>query len=274
MAAFTTPRHHHNAPRTTQKSLHKALPSTLDPNNAAIPPLLTDAIATTTPQQEFEPIINLPALSAFLLISIVFTLLQIRINAVSRAAQRRSRALDALRIVESLQLSGGGSDNNASGVDMETRVIEAKKEYENALREELDLRTILPYVRIVAPNDPKRDEEQRGDYYFCLPVFFIYNCINMLLWMHSNVFYLLYIHIAAAKRFLGWDYATELFDDERELIEGSGSNTADGPSTGLSGGARAVLFGVATVLLALLYTLSFDPMGSSWWIVDGSIFVD
>lgn len=94
----------------------------------------------------------------------------------------------------------------------------------------------------------------------------------MLLWIHSNAFDSLYI--AAAKRFLGWDYATELFDDDNELIEGSSNtaNTADDPSTGLSGGARAVLFGVAAVLLALLYTLSFDPMSSSWWIVDGSIF--
>lgn len=62
---------------------------------------------------------------------------------------------------------------------METRVIEAKKEYEYALREELGLRTILPYVRIVAPNDPKRDEEQRGDYYASL-CFMYLHLLNVL----------------------------------------------------------------------------------------------
>lgn len=62
--------------------------------------------------------------------------------------------------MESLQLSG--SDDNGRSRPDEERVASAKKKYEDALREEMDLRSILPGVRIVAPNDPKRDEEQRG----------------------------------------------------------------------------------------------------------------
>jgi hypothetical protein len=65
--------------------------------------------------------------------------------------------------------------------------------------------------------------------------------------------------VAAAKRFLGWD-ATDFDDNDdqgRELIQSTDDSTA------LSGGAQVVLFGVAAVLIALLYTLSFDPMSPS-----------
>ncbi|KAL7513246.1 hypothetical protein ACHAXN_010294 [Cyclotella atomus] len=218
MAAFITPRQHVLSHTTHTKPTPFPISSSLDPNNNA--PITLDGITSI---KHFEPMINLPAASAFLLISIIFTLLQLRINAVSKAAKRRSDALDALRVVESLQLSG--SDDNGRSRPDEERVASAKKKYEDALREEMDLRSILPGVRIVAPNDPKRDEEQR----------------------------------AAAKRFLGWD-ATD-FDDnddqDRELIQSTDDSTA------LSGGAQVVLFGVAAVLIALLYTLSFDPMSPS-----------
>lgn len=90
--------------------------------------------------QEFEPIVNVPAATAFLLIAVVFTLLQLRINAVSSAAKKRSEALDALRIVESLQLSGDDAKERPG----ELQVVSAKREYEDALRNELSLRTIIP----------------------------------------------------------------------------------------------------------------------------------
>lgn len=82
-------------------------------------------------------------------------------------------------------------------------------------------------VRIVAPNDPKRDEEQR----------------------------------AAAKRFLGWD-GNEFGDDEEELKEIENVTRGNSERKELSGGAQIVLFGVATILIVLLYTLSFDPLSS------------
>ena len=170
-----------------------------------------------TPIREFEPIVNVPAASAFLLIAVVFALLQLRINAVSAAAKRRSEALEVLRTVESLQLSDPKDRPD------ETKVAAAKREYEHALRDELNLRTIIPGVRIVAPNDPKRDEEQR----------------------------------AAAKRFLGWD-SNEF--GENDDVQDSGELLSGSEETSLSGGAQIVLFGVASTLLVLLWTLSFDPM--------------
>jgi hypothetical protein len=174
--------------------------------------------------REFEPIINVPAAAAFLLIAVVFTLLQIRINAVSDASKRRSRALEALRRVESLQLSG--SDDSLKRPN-EVDVSSARQEYESALREELDLRKIIPGVRIVAPNDPKRDAEQR----------------------------------AAAKRFLGWD--GNEFDDEDEITDSGGLQQGSKEEKELTGGAKFVLFGVASTLILLLWTLSFDPMSTS-----------
>ena len=176
-----------------------------------------------TPITEFEPVINVPATFAFLLIAVTFAILQFRINAVSTAARRRSNALEALRRAESLQLS---CDDSMERPD-ETSVAAAKVEYENALRAELDLRTVIPGVRIVAPNDPKRDEEQR----------------------------------AAAKRFLGWD--GKEFGDDLDLKADEKLEQGGGEQNKLSGGAQVILFGVASILILLLWTLSFDPMSPS-----------
>ena len=190
-----------------------------------------------TPIQEFEPVLNTQAACSFAIIAIVFTLLQLRINAVGNAAQRRSAALETLRRVESLQLSGATNEGiNISDRPTEEAVLQAKLEYENALKDELDLRTVIPGVRIVAPNDPKRDEEER----------------------------------AAAKRFLGW--GEEEFGDEPDVDADTDSIGLDDKSngmdiqqnessnTGLTGTAQAILFGVASMLIVLLWTLSFDPM--------------
>ena len=182
---------------------------------------LETSVDGITPIREFEPVINVPAASAFLLIAVVFAILQLRINAVSNAAKKRLDSLDTLRKVQSLQLS----DDSMKSPD-EIDVSAAKREYEKALRQELDLRTIIPGVRIVAPNDPKSDEEQR----------------------------------AAAKRFLGWD-ASE-FGDDNQAEGDSGLAGGSAEQTQLSGGAQVVLFGVASILIVLLWTLSFDPMSS------------
>jgi len=117
---------------------------------------------------------------------------------------------------------------NASDRPTEEQVMQAKKEYENALKAELDLRTIVPGVRIVAPNDPKRDEEER----------------------------------AAAKRFLGWgnDEFGDDPADESSQLDNAGCSKQGGSNAGLSTSAKAVLAGVASVLIILLWTLSFDPM--------------
>ena len=224
MAAFTaSPRktigyNCYNSARAGRRS--RLCPAITRTTSRPVLPLET-SIDGISPIREFEPVINVPAASAFLLIAVVFALLQLRINAVSNAAKKRSDSLDTLRKVQSLQLS----DDSTNGPN-EIDVSAAKREYEKALRQELDLRTIIPGVRIVAPNDPKRDEEQR----------------------------------AAAKRFLGWDAAE--FGDDDQIEDNVGLTQDSNEQTQLSGGAQVVLFGVASILIVLLWTLSFDPMNS------------
>ena len=195
--------------------------ATMSFDPATLPP------ASVTPIKEFEPILNTQAASTFVIIGVVFALLQLRINAVSDAAKRRSLALEELRKAESLQLSASDVGIDPSDRPTEYDVTFAKKEYEDALKEEMNLRTILPGVRIVAPNDPKRDEEER----------------------------------AAAKRFLGWgsaEFGDEPGDDDMQLEESSNGN--DTQEKGISNSAKLILFGVGSMLLVLLWTLSFDPM--------------
>ena len=204
-----------------------------DPSHAAA---VGGAIAPSPgmdPVQSFEPVLNVQAASSFVFIAIVFAVLQLRINAVSRAAKRRTDALSALRVAESVQLS----DPTAGRQD----VVRARVEYESALREELGLRTVLPGVRIVAPNDPRRDEEER----------------------------------AAAKRFLGWereDFGDDYDESGNIVNEDAGGSVERSDKTarleeigerGLSVGAKFILFGVASMLIVLLWTLSFDPMAAS-----------
>ena len=91
----------------------------------------------------------MPALGSFLIILLVFSLLQWRISAVEKAAGRRKEALEQLRVVKSKELSSVGD----ARPDAEM-VSNALREYENALNEEKSLRTVVPGVRIVAPNGP------------------------------------------------------------------------------------------------------------------------
>ena len=186
----------------------------------------SSAAADVAPLQEFEPIVNVPALTSFVIISIVFGLLQQRINSVSAAAKRRSEALESLRKVESLQLSVSDKDRPT-----EADVVQAKAAYESALKNELSLRTVIPGVRIVAPNDPKREEEER----------------------------------AAAKRFLGWndeDFGDLGMDenDSNLSVRAQSIDPQQKEAEGLSAGANVLLLLVATMLITLLWTLSLDPM--------------
>ena len=224
---------------------------------------LADALSGPQAYQTFEPQVNVPALAAFAFVTVVFGLLQIRINLVQSAANRRTAALDNLRQVKSLQLSaddfapadadatdasdGGASaansDDNGEKSDRSRRVAEASvraalDEYEAALREELRLRQIVPgAVRIVAPGDPRSAEAD----------------------------------LAAARQFLGME-----INDAGELVtpvaETDGTSTAaavqrsskskegEEGEEGMSTGSKAVLLAVAMLQLGLLYLLSFDPM--------------
>jgi len=104
---------------------------------------------------EFEPVLNVPALFAFVVIAVVFGLLQWRIAAIGRATDRRNDAVRALRDVKSRQLNGEYYDRNDidSEDDDETNdlVKRALDEYREAYEEVERLRTIAPGVRVIAP---------------------------------------------------------------------------------------------------------------------------
>lgn len=232
--------------------------------------------STDIPQSTFEPQVNAPALGSFLFIAVVFSLLQIRINQVGDAASRREEALKQLRKVKSAQLSTIPSTSDeadassSSTIPITTtapttnddsapikapstsEVKAALQAYEDALKEELNLRTIIPGIRIVAPNDAQRREED----------------------------------IAAAKQFLGWDLALEDDQDvESTKVEGTGkeesaeeynkrlllqsrrrfdgeekSASTSSEGEGFGNGAKAILLTVALSQILLLVVLSFDPM--------------
>ncbi len=203
---------------------------------------------------------NTPALSAFVIIAVVFSLLQLRINQVRDAGERRQEALAMLRSVKSAQLDAAEFESSTDKLKPSEEEVQAALDaYKNSLQEELDLRTIIPGVRIVAPNDPKRREED----------------------------------IAAAKQFLGWDLADleregtiseekekaimdsrtraqpssssktskdELLLQSRRRFDGKNEKNDEVQEGGMSNGAKAVLFSVALVQILLLIVLSFDPM--------------
>ena len=207
---------------------------------------LSAALTAPAPYQTFEPVVNVPALGAFAFVTVVFGLLQLRINRVQTAAERRKAALESLRVVKSLQL--GADDFSADVGDTksadrpsisEASVRAALDEYEAALREELGLRQIVPGIRIVAPGDPKSAEAD----------------------------------LAAARQFLGLD-----INDAGEVVpiaEGTavqrstGNENEEEGEKGMSTASKAVLLAVAVLQLGLLYLLSFDPMAAT---TDAGVF--
>ena len=151
------------------------------------------------------------------------------------------------------------NDQNEQNVNiMDQRVQDAIKAYELALKEELNLRTIIPGVRIVAPNDAARREED----------------------------------IAAAKQFLDWDILADerqqsyideksnsndkmdsdevrnsLLMQSRRRFDGkeesNTSSSSNNEKSSMSNGAKAILLTVAVSQIALLILLSLDPMSAN-----------
>lgn len=174
------------------------------------------------------------------------------------ASEQRIEALNKLRQIKSAQLDPSSSDSSSNRKPNEEQVNEAIAEYKSALEQELALRTIVPGVRIVAPNDPKRNEAD----------------------------------IAAAKQFLGLDFdakevmwmdndnddssmekkkeassrqgKNELLLQSRRRFDGKVggeiSRDDDTGNVGLSDGNKAILLLIAIVQIGLLIVLSFDPM--------------
>lgn len=152
--------------------------------------------------------------------------------------------MSTLRQVKSAQLASTDSSPKIS----EEEVAKAVEAYKVALEEELNLRTIIPGVRIVAPNDPKREE----------------------------------VDIAAAKQFLGIDLNIEdgslndndgdvtddvkkskeelLLQSRRRFDDKNGVEAKKEEEEGMSAASRGLLLAVAALQIALLVFLSFDPM--------------
>jgi len=182
-----------------------------------------------------------------LLLPLIFVVSVTIIHACRQAALRRNDALKSLREVKSAQLGSFDDPNKPSEDDVRAAV----SEYEMALNEELRLRTIIPGVRIVAPNDPKTKEED----------------------------------VAAAKQFLGFDlkdddqgsYQSNAVlppDEERKRLlmqsrrrfdgkAGSSNSNENDSEEGISNSGKAVLLLVAFSQILLLIILSFDPMTGS-----------
>mmetsp|Transcript_13 Transcript_13/g.17 ORF Transcript_13/g.17 Transcript_13/m.17 type:complete len:214 (-) Transcript_13:174-815(-) len=102
--------------------------------------------------QSFEPQVDTSALVSFSLIVCVFSLLQFRINQVNDAAILRKSALEKLRAIKSKELANDG----ISSVEVE----DAVSAYKDCMENEEKLRTLIPGIRIVAPNGPASASEE------------------------------------------------------------------------------------------------------------------
>eukprot|EP00592_Proboscia_alata_P001097 CAMPEP_0194382436 /NCGR_PEP_ID=MMETSP0174-20130528/60515_1 /TAXON_ID=216777 /ORGANISM="Proboscia alata, Strain PI-D3" /LENGTH=293 /DNA_ID=CAMNT_0039167747 /DNA_START=89 /DNA_END=973 /DNA_ORIENTATION=- len=178
--------------------------------------------------QTFEPVVNYPALLSCLVIAVTFGLLQLRINMVQTAAERRKNSLVTLRKAKALQLS-----SSRAGLE---HVSDALAAYEKALIDEENLRTLIPGVRIVAPNNPARSEED----------------------------------VSAAKQYLGWDLTDGDNVDERSQInqpvQRASKNiveTTIRDNGDMTLGQKLTLGIVGVSQIFLLCLFSFDPMTSS-----------
>lgn len=199
--------------------------SSVDVSSIDITPSLSSIGIETVPT--FEPVVNYPALVSFLFIAITFGLLQMRINMVQTASVRRKDALKGLRQAKASQLSSSNADMP------EDYVQNALFAYKNALIEEENLRTIIPGVRIAAPNNPVNSEED----------------------------------VKYAKQYLGLDLSAsennEISQNSQRRNESTMKrNNMSMDSNSMSLGSKLILGIVGMSQLFLLCLFSFDPMTS------------
>lgn len=116
--------------------------------------MATFADVTTATKTSFEPVVDVPALLSSFVILVGALLLRLRVGSIGKAAERRMGALETLRDIKAKQLS-----NEVSPEQVQLAVIA----YQDALDEEEKLRTLLPGVRLRAPNNPQKSElDQRA----------------------------------------------------------------------------------------------------------------
>lgn len=112
-----------------------------------------DSIDTAT--ITFEPIVNVPALGAFLLIFTLYSFLVTKQNAIKDAAEKRKQALINVRQTKSNQLAGKdivAMSDGDDGIDDSIEVQRALAAYKEAILNEESVRTIAPGIRIRAPD--------------------------------------------------------------------------------------------------------------------------
>lgn len=181
------------------------------------------------------------AIFSFLVVSTLFSLLQLRINAIGNAARKREEALNTLRQVKMAQLD----TSNSNLMPTEQDVKAATEAYEDALDQELSLRTIIPGVRIVAPNDPKQKKEE-----ISAARQFLGREIDNVEYSSSDDHQDSYSPSDSKKSLLL--KSRRRFDEKNDMIK-------DSPEA-MSIGSQVVLLGVSLILMGLLFILSFDPV--------------
>lgn len=179
-----------------------------------------------TGDREFEPVIHYPALASFLLIAVIFTFLQIRINAISTAASYRVDALTKLREIKAAELSASGEIGSGGAVQHD-EVSAAVRNYADALDKEEQMRTIVPGVRIAAPNNPNRRKEDA----------------------------------AAIQQFLKkGGTSREILERINDTDDAIMQRNTESRDAGLSMGAKSIMAVVALAQIILLILLSVTPM--------------
>ena len=163
---------------------------------------------------------------------------------VRNAATKRDDALKELREIKSAELDLVDDQKKPNEEEIEAAI----EKYREALTNELELRTIIPGVRIAAPNDPERKQED----------------------------------IAAAKQFLNLDISNDVFSEvssrktearnqenersrlllqSRRRFDGKEENVSKlEDESGLSNSSVLVLFLIGCIQILLLVVLSLDPL--------------
>jgi hypothetical protein len=111
-------------------------------------------IASGQEAADFSPVLNVPALSSFLVVAAIFLFLQLRIWSIGRAADQRTEALGELRSLKKKELVG------------ETAPAEVKRaleKYREAYDRVEELRTIVPGARIAPPPSQSLSRERMED---------------------------------------------------------------------------------------------------------------
>jgi hypothetical protein len=207
---------------------------------------------TSTPSTagiiEFSPILNIPALTSFLLIVIIFSALQFRIHQIENAVRERSRALQRLKQLKVQQLvSGGGGGGVSSNIgphthdnddidDHQRLINDAMANYRHWYQRADQLRAIIPggWIRIAMSPSSVTTTNQQNDY--------------------------------AAHRYLGVSLNNDdiMTDNSQKQTSQQLSNT----TSGLSMPLKVLLGVVAMTQVLLLFMLVLDPT------VTNELFID